>query len=358
MKPFDCKTRLFYGPDALQALKQVEATHAFIVTDRFFFENGTAQRIGALLPNCHTAFFADVRPDPEVSLVAEATAQFGRSNATVLIALGGGSVIDCAKAIVYFAKKRPMFIAIPTTSGTGSEVTSFSILTHEGVKHPLVDEALRPDWAILDEDLVKALPPALVADTGMDLISHALEAIAAKGASPFSDALAYYALDTALRLLPHAFHGDTGVRGRIHISATMAGLAFDQAGLGLCHALSHALGGRYHIAHGRLNAVLLPTVLQFNAPQAMERYADAARACGIGYSNNQMAFRGLLQQLKALRRTLNLPQTLSQAGIDHAALMQSRCQIVEAAMEDPCLAGNPIAPTAKQLENLLEEVAQ
>lgn len=358
MEQFYCTTRLFFGPDALQALRQVQAAKAMVVTDRFFFENGSAERIGQMLPGCSAAYFSGVLPDPEVLLVAEAAAQLEKSGATVLIALGGGSVLDCAKAMAYFAKKRPMLIAIPTTSGTGSEVTSFSILTHEGVKHPLVDESLRPDWAILDETLVSTLPPSLVADTGMDLISHVLEAIAAKNATPFTDALAFHALTTAFQLLPRSFEGDCAVRGRIHAAATMAGLAFDRAGLGMCHALSHALGGRFHIAHGKLNAVLLPAVLQFNASSVLNRYADAARACGINFSNDQMAFRSLMQQLKQLRRTLKLPQTLAQAGISPASVKEHCSALADSAMADLCLSTNPISPTRGQLEGILEAVAQ
>ena len=358
MEQFYCTTRLFFGPDALQALNTVKAASAMVVTDRFFSENGTAERIGKMLPACQVTYFDGVLPDPEVSLVAEATAQLEKSNATVLLALGGGSALDCAKAMTYFAKKRPMLIAIPTTSGTGSEVTSFSILTHNGIKHPLVDESLRPDWAILDEGLVSTLPPSLVADAGMDLISHAVEAVAAKNASPFTNALSYHALGTALHLLFRSFEGDASVRGSIHAAAAMAGIAFDHAGLGMCHALSHALGGRFHVAHGRLNAVLLPAVMQINAQSAISSYAEAARACGIGYTNDQMAFRSLQQQIKQLRRTLKLPQTLAQAGISPSQLREHIGELTKAAMEDPCMSGNPVSPTRKQLEELLEAVCQ
>ncbi len=358
MQQFQCTTQLFFGADALSALAQVKSKQALIVTDRFFWENGTAQRIAEKLTDCQCRFFTEVLPDPEVRLIAKASAEFMESEATVIVALGGGSVLDCAKAIAYFAKTRPMLIAIPTTSGTGSEVTSFSILTHDGVKHPLVDDSLRPDWAILDESLLSSLPPSLIADSGMDLISHAIEAVAATNASPFTDALAIGALNTALRLLPRSFGGDATQRGAIHAAATMAGMAFDRAGLGACHALSHALGGHFHVAHGRLNAVLLPAVMQQNLPAALVRYADAARACGIHYSNDQMAFRNLLQQLKQLRRTLNLPQTLAQAGIDAAQLMAHRTALAKAAMEDPCMKTNPIVPTVSQLEQLLEAVCQ
>lgn len=358
MQQFQCTTRLFCGPDALQALSQVNARRALIVTDRFFQQNGTAQRIAERLRACQCSCFAEVEPDPEVRLIARGCAKLNEAGADVLIALGGGSVLDCAKAMAFFGAHRPMLIAIPTTSGTGSEVTSFSILTHQGVKHPLVDARLRPDWAILDDSLLASLPPSLIADTGMDLISHALEALAAQQASPFTDALATGALRTALDALPGSFALDPARRGELHAAAAMAGMAFDRAGLGLCHALSHALGGKYHTPHGRLNAVLLPAVMEFNAPAAMHRYAYAARTCGMDYSNDQMAFRSLVTRLRHLRRNLRLPQTLAQAGIPASRLSACKDELAKAAAEDPCMAGNPIRPTHHQLTAILEAVSQ
>lgn len=356
MQEFHCATRIISGPDALRALENIRAQKALIVTDRFFLDNGTAKALADRLPDCECEVFADVLPDPEVGLVAEGCAK--GQNADVILALGGGSVLDCAKAMSFFALKRPMLIAIPTTSGTGSEVTSFSILTHDGVKHPLVDDRLRPDWAILDESLLGSLPKSLIADTGMDLISHALEAIAAKNATPFTDALAFAALRTGLHLLPASYEGELAARGELHAAATMAGLSFDRAGLGMLHALSHALGGRFHVAHGRLNGVLLPAVMEFNAPASLHRYGEAARACGMECASDRMAFRSLSHQLKQLRRSLNLPGDLAQAGIPMNALAQSMDALVQAALNDPCMATNPITPTRDQLIALLEGIAQ
>lgn len=358
MQQFQCTTRILSGRNALEALGNIGSHRVMLVTDRFFRENGTAERIAGMLRDCECSYFSDVLPDPEVTLVARGCAELSRVGADVVIALGGGSVLDCAKAMAYFSKTRPTLIAIPTTSGTGAEVTSFSILTHGGVKHPLVDARLRPDWAILDESLLTTLPPALVADAGMDLISHALEAVCAKNATPFTDSLAVGALQIALRYLPESYGGETAHRGDIHTAAAMAGLAFDRAGLGACHALSHALGGRFHVAHGRLNAVLLPAVMAMNAPAALPRYAGAARACGLGYSIDQMAFRSLSAQLRQLRRTLGLPQTLAGASISYSELTKRKKALIEAALADPCMNGNPITPTAEQLNAILEEVAQ
>lgn len=358
MQQFQCTTRILSGANALDELRNIGSHRVMLVTDRYFRENGTAERVAGLLRGCECACFSDVLPDPEVALVARGCAELARMDADVVIALGGGSVLDCAKAMAFFHAKRPTLIAIPTTSGTGAEVTSFAILTHDGIKHPLVDARLRPNWAILDETLLTTLPASLIADAGIDLISHALEAVAASGASPLTDSLAIGALRIALRYLPGSYGGEIAHRGDIHTAATMAGLAFDRAGLGACHALSHALGGRFHVAHGRLNAVLLPAVMTLNAPAALAQYADLARACGLGYSNDQMAFRTLLAQLRQLRRTLGLPQSLAQAGIPYGELAKNRAALVKAAMEDPCMRSNPTALNSASLEALLEEVAQ
>lgn len=358
MQQFQCMTRLIYGPDAIKVLSEVKPGKALIITDSFFMKNGTANRIASGLSACSCEFFSDIRPDPEVRAIAQACGSSRVWEKEILVALGGGSVLDCAKAMALFCETKPMLIAIPTTSGTGSEVTSFSILTHEGVKHPLVDDRLRPDWAILDETLLSTLPSGLIAETGMDLISHAVEAIAAKDASPITNALAIGALRTALQTLKSSYQGDSSVRGELHAAAAMAGLAFDRAGLGLCHALSHALGGQFHVPHGRLNGVLLPSVMQFNCPVALPVYAEAARASGLNYQNDQMAFRSLVQHLKELRRTLKLPQTLQGAGISPEALRESSKALAHTALEDPCMKGNPILPEAGQIMEILEAAAQ
>ena len=199
-----------------------------------------------------------------------------------VVALGGGSAMDCAKAMVYFSGLQVRFVAIATTSGSGSEVTDFSILTHDGVKHPLVDASLCPDVAILDESFLQKLPPALIADTGFDLLSHALEAYAAKDAGAITDALAKDAFCTGLSCLESSCRGDLSVRLDLHQASCMAGMAFSQAGLGLCHAIAHSLGGMFHVPHGRLNAILLPLVLEFNTSAASGSYAeDMAKNFGV-----------------------------------------------------------------------------
>lgn len=180
METFVCSTRLCFGENALQALQTLGAKRAFLVTDPFFAKNGTAQHILSLLPDAETEVFDRVGGEPTLAMVAQGVDRLQKFRPDTLLALGGGSAIDCAKGILSLAQSEARLVAIPTTSGTGSEVTSFSILTHEGVKHPLIDEALRPQLAILDDSLLRALPKGLIADAGMDVLTHCLEAIASK----------------------------------------------------------------------------------------------------------------------------------------------------------------------------------
>ena len=235
-------------------------------------------------------------------------------------------------------------------------MTDFAILTHDGVKHPLVDEKIVPDAAILDDELLRGLPSALIADSGFDVIAHALEGYVGTNGSPVTDALARDAFCAAFTALPASFDGDTSVRLRIHTAATMAGMAFTQAGLGLCHAMSHSLGGMFHVAHGRLNAILLPSIISCNAHVAGKKYAELARAAGMGGSADTIAVRNLKNGLIRLRRELNLPETLVQAGIDPRSVWRNVDEIVKATLADPCCKSNPMAVEDFLVRRILEEV--
>lgn len=352
MQTFTLGTRLCFGENALAALETLGAKRVLLITDKFFAENGTAQTIAAL---CHgeTRIFAEVQPDPPLELVARGVAILQEFQPDVLLALGGGSAIDCAKGIRSLGKSEAKLVAVPTTSGTGSEVTSFAILTHEGVKHPLVEDALRPALAILDASLLDKLPAGLVADAGMDTLSHCLEAVVANNASAFSDALAQNAARCVLADLPASYalaksgKTDRALRGRLHEAATMAGIAFDNAGLGACHALSHALGGAFHLAHGKLNGILLPHILEFNLPAAGEAYARLAAACKL------TGARGLIYAVRRLRQRLDLPETLTQAGLEHGTVLGKAEEIAETAANDPCAASNPRPVTKADFSRLL-----
>ena len=356
MEKFSCKTTIYSGPGAVSVLGEMGAKRLLLVTDPFFAQNGTAQRIAGAAKAEHTEIFDKVQPDPSVVLAAEGTARLKAFCPDLLVALGGGSAMDCAKAMAYFAKEKCKFVAIPTTSGSGSEVTDFAILTHDKAKHPLVDAALRPDAAILDSDLLQTLPRNLIADSGFDVLCHALEACVAKGAGMLSDMFAREAFRIAYASLPASYAGRQEVRLKIHLAATMAGMAFTEAGLGLCHAMSHSLGGMFHVPHGRLNAIVMPEILSCNAHAAGKKYADLARAAGMGGSADAVAIRNLKNGLIRLRRELHLPETLAQAGVDPRAVWANVGEIVRAVLADPCCASNPVPVDDFMVRRLLEAV--
>ena len=353
---FACKTKVISGAGAIRSLGELGSRRLLLVSDPFFAKNGTAQAVLNASGAEKTEIFSDVRPDPSVELVAEATAVMRAFLPDTVAALGGGSAMDCAKAMLHFSGAAARFVAIPTTSGSGSEVTDFSVLTHGTVKYPVIDEKMQPDVAILDGDLLKELPRSLIADAGFDAISHALEAYAAKNGGMLSDCLAEGAFRTVLTALPASYGGDTAVRQKIHTAATMAGMAFSQAGLGLCHALSHSLGGAFHIPHGRLNAILLPAVIRLNATAVQEKYAKLARSAGIPGSADTVAVRNLQNTLIRLRKQLNLPETLQQAGVDPGQVRFRSRELVQAALDDPCCKTNPLPVEDFMVRRILEEV--
>ena len=357
MQEFYCKTKIISGDGALDWLDKQRCERLLLVTDPYFQQNGLAQRLSQRVQANQREIFSKVKPDPTVELAAEGTARMRQLQPDLLIALGGGSAIDTAKAMCHFAQERVKFVAIPTTSGSGSEVTNFSVLTHGEVKYPLIHPRLQPDVAIIDGELVQTLPPKLVAEGGFDVLSHALEAVAATKANAISRALAEDAFCTAFAQLPASYKADTRVRGTVHLASTMAGVAFSQAGLGICHALSHALGGAFHLPHGMLNAILLPEVVAFNASIAAAAYGNLARRAGIGAVSDTMAVRNLRNALLRLRKELHLPASLQEAGVSRQKLRESMEKILEAAMKDPCLETNPVKPEACHLRGILEAVA-
>ena len=356
MERFGISTRTYAGAGAVNVLASFGASRVFVVTDPYFYKNGTASRIGEACGADAVEYFADVKPDPTVDLAAAGTAKLKAFGADLVVALGGGSAMDCAKAMVYFEGSGLRLAAIPTTSGSGSEMTDFAILTHGDVKHPLVDETLRPWAAILDSDLLTQLPKGLIADTGFDVLTHALESFVAKNAGFFSDAMAKESFCTAWDMLPRSYRGEQSARLPMHEAAAMAGVAFTHSGLGLCHAMAHALGGQFHVPHGRLNAILLPAVIGFNGPAAGAKYAALARAAGIGGSVDTIALRNLRGSLCRLRRELGLPETLAEAGVSPSAVRENRDAIIKAVLADPCCGTNPGAVDAGGVAQVLAEV--
>lgn len=356
MEEFLCKTKIRSGEGALSSLKDLGSKRLFLVTDPFFEKNGTAAKIVTLSGAAESRIYAHVQPDPTVEQAAKGAAAIKEFAPDTVVALGGGSAMDLAKAMVFFSGRKVTFGAIPTTSGSGSEVTDFAILTHDGVKHPLVDETLSPDFAILDGQLLKQLPKGLIADTGFDVLSHAVEAYGATGAGAITDALARDAFSCAMTALPRSYQGDLTVRQNMHTASCMAGIAFTKAGLGLCHGMSHALGGMLHLPHGRLNAILLPAVIAVNSTAVGAKYAQLARAAGLPGTADSVAVRNLKNALIRLRKALGMPENLIQAGVDRRQIHELSDRICKAALADPCCQTNPVKVTESMVRHVLNEV--
>lgn len=362
MEQFYLKPRIYTGPDSLDALARLEAERVLVVTDPFWSRGGVSQVVRKI--GGQVRLFDQVTGEPDTGMAAKGVAVFQEFQPEAMVALGGGSVLDCAKAIRKFALPEGRGIplwAIPTTAGTGSEVTSFAVIGDRGTKIPLVEDGLLPEAAILNPELLKTLPGKAVADTGMDALSHGVEAFVSTGSNPFSQSLAESAVARIWKALPRAAAGDQEARAGMLAASCMAGAAFNSASLGICHSLSHALGGRFHIPHGRLNGVLLPVVVKFNAgldgglTDAAEGYAQLARRCGLTGSGGRAGVFALLRGLDRLRDRLELPKTLAEAGIDGEALKSALPELARAAVKDVCTATNPRPAGPADLERLLKE---
>lgn len=358
-------TTLYMGQDSLEHLATFENERILIVTDAFI---ASSQILGMVLrylsPTAETKVFSEVVPDPPIDTIVAGIEKNKDYNPTMLLALGGGSAIDAAKAMLYFGMKSGMmakipFIVIPTTSGTGSEVTNFSIITdaEKEVKYPLVTDEILPDQAILDVALVMDLPPTQTADTGIDVLTHALEAYVSTKANSISDALAEKAIHYVFEYLERAYKNgqDVEAREKMHVASCMAGLAFNQASLGICHSLAHAAGAKFHIAHGRLNGILLPRVIRYNAEDAevAKRYTQIAKKLGLSAGSTKMGIRSLTNAITALEKRINMPTSFSAWGLDKQLFHQDKNEIAKDALNDRCTETNPIQPTTEALVAIL-----
>lgn len=372
------KTELHVGKGALQQLSHYKNEHILVVADPFLKTSGTLDAILANFDDSNDiVVFTDIVPNPPIETVVAGIKSAGDKPISIVLSIGGGSAIDASKAMYYFAKKQGAFseailIAIPTTSGTGSEVTSFSVITdaERGTKYPLVTKEILPDVAILDADLVLSLPGNITADTGMDVLTHAIEAYVSTKATDFSDALAEKAIKLVFEYLPKAYKNgqDVEAREKMHAASTLAGMAFNTASLGINHSLAHAAGAKFHVPHGRLNSILMPHVIQYNAGiefnnrnrQATDktvasRYQDIAKLLGCSASSPVSGVRQLVEAIKKLQRKLEMPTSLREYGVKADAFAQYKVEISEAALHDGCTPTNPRVPTAEELLKVLEK---
>ncbi len=389
-------------PVALDELKNVMGKkRAFIVTDTFLYENGYTKPITDKLDEMgivHTTFF-DVQPDPTLLNAKNGAAQMAAFKPDTIIALGGGSAMDAAKIMwvlyehpeadfmdmamrfidirkrVYTFPKmgeKAYFIAIPTSAGTGSEVTPFAVITDEqtGVKYPLADYELMPNMAIIDTDFHMSAPKGLTAASGIDAVTHAVEAYAAMLATGYTDALALKALKTIFEYLPRAYeNGQTDVRAREKMAnaATMAGMAFANAFLGICHSMAHKLGAFHHLPHGVANALMIEEVLRFNAseapqkmgtfsqydhPHTLARYAEVADYLGIKGDSDKEKLEGLIKAINDLKAKVGIKETIKDYGIDEKVFLDNLDEMVEQAFDDQCTGANPRYPLMAEIKEM------
>lgn len=399
MQWFKIPDKIYFEKGATQYLaKMPDITRVAIVTDPMMVKLGYVERVEHYLRQRRLPVaievFSEVEPDPSTTTVERGTEMLERFQPDCIIALGGGSPMDAAKAMWLFYEypdtdfhslkqkfmdirkrvykypklgRKAKFVAIPTTSGTGSEVTSFAVITDKvqgNTKYPLADYELTPDVAIIDPEYVYTLPKTAVADTGMDVLTHAIEAYVSVLASDYTDGLAIKAIQLVFQYLEQsALTGDKIAREKMHNASTLAGMAFANAFLGINHSLAHKWGGQYHTAHGRTNAILMPHVIRYNAKKptkfaawpkythfvAHERYAEIARILGLPARTTEEGVDSLINAIRELNAKLGIEESFQQLGIDPQDFEQNVDRLADRAFEDQCTTSNPKLPLVTEL---------
>jgi len=373
------QTRIVYDTRIVDFIKQLNPKRVCLTSDPFMMKLGVLEPIEAYLVDMDIPYrvFSDVKPNPDESLVKEGLFHIFDTKPDLIVAVGGGSAIDLAKAIMYFcleikkefiakdSLKKPEFVAVPTTSGTGSEVTNYTVITdgETGAKRVIQSDLMQPDAAVLDVTMTLSAPAHITADTGFDALTHALEAYASGLRTPFSDAYALQAVEMIFDNLLPAYEADTrqareGPKAKMQIAATLAGLAFNHSGLGINHSIAHSIGAIFHIPHGRANALVLPHVMAFNLkdPAVARRYAHAARMLGVDMGSTQASAMALIKAVEVLKERLGLPATLKDMGIDGPEVEAVLPRIVDDALGDYCTPSHPFAVTEDEILAIVREL--
>ena len=382
MARFTLPRDIYHGKGCLEELKNLKGKKAILVVG-----GGSMKRQGFLDKavqylkegGMEVELFEGVEPDPSVETVMKGAAAMQAFEPDWIVAMGGGSPIDAAKAMWAFyeypetkfedlitpfgfpeLRQKAKFAAIPTTSGTATEVTAFSVITDysTGVKYPLADFNITPDVAIVDPDLVAALPEKQVAYTGMDALTHAIEAYVSTLHCPFTDPLAQQAIEMVLDYLPASYNGNMDAREQMHYAQCLAGMAFSNALLGIVHSMAHKTGAAFstgHIPHGCANAIYLPYVIKYNAkdPVAASRYAEIARRMGLDGTSEKALINSLCEKIDEFNVRLNIPKTLKDFGIKEDEFKEKLNNIAALAVSDACTGSNPRQIDAETMAKLL-----
>jgi len=377
MKRFTIPRDIYFGRGCVEeVLSSLTGARAIIVTGGSSMQKfGFLQRVENSLKkaNIEVKIFEGVEPDPSVETVMKGAQVMREFEPDWIVSIGGGSPIDAAKAMWVFyehpelsfddikdpfsiptLRKKARFIAIPSTSGTATEVTAFSVITDYStkIKYPLADYNITPDIAIVDPELADTMPQKLVAHTGMDALTHALEAYVATARSPFTNPLALEAIIMIKEYLIKSYHGNREAREQMHIAQCLAGMAFSNALLGITHSMAHKIGALFHIPHGCANAILLPYVIAFNKKNALELYSKIATALDLPGNSESEKVDSLISFIQKLNQEQNIPLTLKEAGVSAELFEQSLDSIAANALADPCTSANPRPIDVVEMKNL------
>ena len=380
MNRFTIPRDLYFGENAIDYLKNVKGTKAMLVIgSERLIKDGTVPKIQSNLKeaNIETSIFQGVENDPSVATVKKGVEMMNEFQPDLIIGIGGGSPIDAAKAMWIFyeypeftfeeaakpfnlpeLRQKANFIAIPTTSGTATEVTSFSVITDNetGVKYPIADYNITPDVAIVDTNLVQSMPKTLVANTGMDALTHAIEAYVSNARNPITDALAMKSIEMIYANLVDSFNGDEQARKDMHIAQNLAGMAFSNAILGIVHSMSHKTGKIFNIPHGLANAIYLSAAIQFNAKTAKDAYADIARRLGLEGNTEDELVESLVNVVKQFRKDMGMANSLKEFGLSEDVFNENLQSIAETAVADPCTGTNPRNISVEEMKELFKAV--